>query len=64
MDREEIARELQALVGRCMSLETAARELGETSAAEDLKQARGFLVAAGQRLEPPPEPREFLVAVG
>lgn len=54
MDREELSSEVQDLVGRCMVLETVARKLGETAAVACLERARRFLVAAAQRLEPPP----------
>lgn len=54
MDREELGSEVQGLVGRCMVLETVARKLGETAAMEYLERARRCLVAAAQRLEPPP----------
>jgi hypothetical protein len=57
MDREELSKEVQSVIGRCMSLEAAAVALGETSAAEHLAQARRSLVAAGRRVEPPLEGR-------
>lgn len=59
MDRKELGSEIQALVGRCMSLETAARNLAETASVVDLEQARRLLVSAAQRLEPPPGGRSF-----
>lgn len=63
MNKEQLAAQLQDLVGRLMMLEAAAREMGETMVAEDLFTARFSVVAATQRVEPPVEVRDAMLVI-
>ena len=53
MNREDVARDIQGLIGECLRLEAECHNLEEVSAAENLEAGRAFLVAAARRLEGP-----------
>jgi len=53
MNREELATEVQGLIGKCLQIEAECHRLEEVSAAENLRSGRAFLVAAARRLEGP-----------
>lgn len=55
MTREELSSWLHDRIGEFMGVETEARRIGETYVADHLEVARSFIVAAAQRIEPPPE---------
>ncbi len=52
MTKDQLASEIQGMVGKCMILEAEAREMGEAKVEMWLGAAREGLVAAARLVEP------------